>query len=562
MLQELSIKNFTIIDDLKISFSDGLTVLSGETGAGKSIIINAVNLLLGGRATSKLVRTDAESAELEALFAIPPNSPVYKSLEESDYSPADGLLIRRVISSRDRHRVYINGHLSTIQQLISLTENIASISGQHAHQYLLREEQHLLILDQFAGLLSLRNQVYGSFHELLPMIEKLHKLFRKRTGQAEHIELLEFQMKEITDAAISSGEDEALEKEMVRLKNAAALYETVHNCIEEIYTSRGSIIERLGVMEKSLEKAGRIDPELTARSEGMTVVNMQLEDIVEELRRYLQNIEADNGRLEAVEERLSLLSRLKRKYGKTLYGILDHHKAISEELLEEENLEEIISDTESAISRIHENLSGLASQLSEKRNHASINLAKKVEKELGSLKMARTRFGVLVKTNPVNRNHNRFLVTNGCTLTENGIDKVNFLIAPNIGEAMKPLVNIASGGELSRVILALKAILAKTDSVETIVFDEVDAGIGGGVAEVVGKKLLSLSRHHQTICITHLPQIAKFADHHYRISKSVSGGRTKTRIDPLCENERIDEIARMLGGEKITRATLDHAREM
>lgn len=562
MLRELSIKNFAIIDDLHICFSDGLTILSGETGAGKSIILNAVNLLLGSRATIQLIRTDAESAELEATFQIAFKSRVSEIMVQHGYNSSEELLIRRIISRNGRHRIYINGRLATIQLLNSITENLASISGQHEHQGLLKEEQQLLILDQFGGLVPLRKQVSKLFHEILPLITELKKLNAIKDRQSEHIELLEFQKKEIIQTSITPGEDSALEKERMRLKNGETLYQAVHDSIEALYNTQGAVVERLVEVRRNLDRVCQIDSELSSAAKGIADTTFQIEDIIEELRNYLKNIQIDETRLEDVEARLDILQKLKRKYGGSLDAVIAHLESIEHELSEVENISDKINATEAKLSELHSQLAKLALKLSEKRDHTAINLAKKLEMELTTLKMSQTQFQVFLRTISAGDKADPYLTIDGKAIDETGIDCASFLIAPNVGEDLKPLAGIASGGELSRVVLALKAILAETESVETVVFDEVDAGIGGGVAEVVGKKLSFLARHHQVICITHLPQIAKFGDHHFKISKHVEQGRTITNIDPLGDEERIKEIARMLGGVEITRATIDHAREM
>lgn len=562
MLQELSIRNFAIIDDLQISFSDGFTILSGETGAGKSIIINAVNLLLGSRATAKMIRSGSETAELEALFHITPKTRIAEIMGEHGFDAAEGLLIRRIISRQNRHRNYINGRLATVQVLNSITENIASISGQHAHQGLLNEDQQLNILDQFGDLVPFRREVYNYFHEIKPLIEQRRDLIHIRDRQTEHIKLLEFQKREIAEANVTSGEDEILEQERIRLKNAEALYTAVHDSIEELYSSDGAVTERLIEVKRHLEKASQIDPELSSGVEQMTEAAYLLEGIAEELRRYLKKIRIDENRLEEVETRIDILSRLKRKYGKTLEDVISNFESLDQELSEIENISEKIADVEKRISELHDKLVEAALKLSENRKAAAEVLSRKVEKELATLEMSQTQFQVSLQSIPADDTTDPHLAANGKAVDESGVDRSIFLIAPNVGEPLKPLSHIVSGGELSRVVLALKAILAESESVETIVFDEVDAGIGGRVAEVVGRKLSSLSRHHKIVCITHLPQIAKFGDHHYRISKGVSGGRTKTAIRRLNEPERIKELARMLGGVKITRATLDHAQEL
>lgn len=562
MLKELSIRNFAIIDDLQIGLSDGLTILSGETGAGKSIILNAVNLLLGSRASADLVRTGAKTAELEALFHISPHSSIAEIMSGLGYDPAEGLLIRRIIARSDSNRVYINGRLTTIQILNTITENLASISGQHAHQGLLNEDEQLSILDQFGGLLSQRQKIYDLYHQILPLIDKLEKLKNIRDRQAEHIELLQFQRKEISDAAIIAEEDTDLEQERLRLKNAEALYRIVHGSIEELYGAPGSVIERLLEVKKNLERAGQIDSQLSSGAGSLAESTYHIEDLIEELRSYLRLIQLDEQRLEAVEERLDELNKLKRKFGGSLEAVQSKLESIEQELLNVENISEKINAVKNSIAGLHDRCKVLALKLSRNRKKAAGALAKKIIEALASLKMVQTIFKVDLDTISWNQKTDRYLKIDDHTLTETGLDRVTFIIAPNPGEDLKPLATIASGGELSRVILALKAILAETDSVETVIFDEVDAGIGGGTAEVVGRKLAQLATHHQVICITHLPQIAKFGKHHFSISKQVIDGRTQTTIQPLSDADRHQEMARMLGGEDITSTTLEHAREL
>jgi DNA repair protein RecN (Recombination protein N) len=562
MLKELSIRNFAIIDDLQIQFESGLTVLSGETGAGKSIIIQAVNLLLGGRASAEMIRTGADSAEIEALFDPSRKSPAVRTARELGYDAAEGLLARRVISRAEGNRVYINGRLATLQVLSALTENLASISGQHAHQGLLKEDQHLLILDRFAGLLPLRETVSALYHDLLPQLKKIADLKARRARQAELTELLEFQQREIAAADIHPGEDRELEQERLRLKNAEMLYETVQRGIESLYNGSGSTLEQLTHVRRDLEKMARFDPVLLPQSEACAEISYRVEELVEALRTYLKALDIDAGRLEAVEERLDRINRLKRKYGGSLETVLEKLLQSTADLAAIETIEAEIAAGEDHLRELHSRLETQAAALSQKRCEAAKRFTAQVARELARLKMSGTEFGVDLALVPRNPDADPYLAAGASALSESGMDRAAFTIAPNVGEALKPLASIASGGELSRVVLALKSILAATESVGTIVFDEVDAGIGGAVAEVVGHQLAELSRHHQVICITHLPQIAKFGDHHFRISKRVAEGRTRTTITRLTPDGRTREIARMLGGEKITRVTLAHAREL
>ena len=562
MLQELSIRNFAIIDNLTIRFADGLTILSGETGAGKTILINAVNLLLGSRASAALIRTGSETAELEAFFQVPEGCETAERMSEYGVKAADGLIVRRVISRTDANRIYINGTLATQQMLSRITANLASISGQHAHQTLLKEEQQLLILDQYAGLMPLRREVFDAYHRIVPAIQRLDKLQQVHRQQAQQLELLSFQQQEISAANIDPDEDQQLEKERDRLKNAEFLYQAVFGGIESLYGSEGSVSEKLVEIKKALEKAAAIDGELKPKVASLEAMVFQCEDAVEDLRAYLSTLSLDENRLSQVEERLDTLNRLKRKYGGSLSAVAAFYEEVTTALSAVENVEQDISEVKDELANQQGRLSELAGQLSRERTAAAKRLAGDVVSQLADLRMGQTRFEIRLTKATADEKTSDYLRCNGSQVTDSGLDRVAFMIAPNVGEEPKPLAAIASGGELSRVVLAIKAILAESDSVGTVVFDEVDAGIGGGVAEIVGQKLDNLARHHQVICITHLPQIARFGNHHFTIAKSVADGRTRVSIALLDENRRVEEIARMLGGVELTRATLAHAREL
>ncbi|MFZ5564548.1 MAG: DNA repair protein RecN [Thermodesulfobacteriota bacterium] len=562
MLQELAIKNFAIIDDLRISFGKGLTILSGETGAGKSIIINAVNLLLGSRATARLIRTGETSAEVEAVFDVAKDSALARRLDAHGFDCDGQLIIRRVVADTNKNRIYINGGAATIQVLSDITASLASISGQHAHQQLLNEDLHLLVLDAFAGLAGPREEVSKAFASLVPLLRELDTLKARQADQARQKELLAFQKDEIEKANVTPGEDESLEREKKRLKNAQELYALIFGCIEGLYDAQGAVIEQLALVRTSLENAARIDDTLNSHRQMLADIEARTADATEGLRAYLNTIDTDGSALNQVEERLDLIVRLKKKYGPALADVLARLTQISVELTGLENLSGRIAEVESAVTEAHQKLARAATTLSAKRKKAAPAFCRAIEAELAGLKMEGTRFDVVFSTVAADEKTSPFLVADGCVITEAGIDRAAFSIAPNVGETAKPLAAIASGGELSRVVLAIKALLAGKESVETLVFDEVDAGIGGETAEVVGKKLVALSRFHQTLCITHLPQIAKFGDTHYRIEKHVKDGRTVTRMVRLSREDRIQELARMTGGKKITEKTVAHAREM
>ncbi len=562
MLRELLIKNFAIIDDLNIHFEDGLTILSGETGAGKSIIINAVNLLLGARASAKMIRDGYEAAELSAYFEVPNDSTAANIMAKNGYAPQDGLMVRRLIASNDRHRVYINDRMATMQMLAAITVNLASISGQHANQGLLKEETHLAILDRFGGLSPLVDQVGALYDQVVPLGQMLADLKDRKNNQQKEIELLRFQAAEIADADILPDEVESLEKERRRLKHAEFLQQSVFSVIQTLQAADGSVMEQLGEVRKDLIKAAELDDKLSRAVEGISDNLFGLEDVTGSLHTYLAGLETGSDRLDTVESRLDLIHRLMRKYGGSQEALFNKRDEIDAQLNAIANIDEEIKRVQKQLREQHAQLVDRSRRLSEKRQRVAKRFATSVEKELDGLKMAGTRFSVNLSRRPAGKLTSPWLCSDGDLLSATGMDQAVFMIAPNVGESLKPLSAIASGGELSRVVLAMKAILAGTDAVATIIFDEVDAGIGGAVAEVVGKKLSDLSSKHQLICITHLPQIACFGSNHYHIVKQVKKGRTTTFIRPMDQEERIVEIARMLGGETITPTALEHARAM
>ncbi len=562
MLRELAIRNFAIIEDLSVEFKEGLTVLTGETGAGKSIIINAVNLILGSRASSELIRTSEDVAELEALFKIPPESPAAEAAAELGFDLSEGLLLRRVIHRNGRHKAYINGRLATTQILAGINQHLASIAGQHAHQNLLRPEYQLFILDQFAGLGSLRGEVSGSYYEMLPLIRRLGALKSQVKEQREHKELLQFQSDEIQRAGIVPGEDVELEKERERLKHAERLYETIGLCVDRLYGAEEALVGDLTRLGRELQGLATIDNTLAPYAKRLEAASFDLEDTAHELQDYMQGLVFDSERLETVESRLDALQKLKRKYGGSLEAVLAHGDKVAQELIRVSSLPKEIAETETRLSLLYSQLTDASRDLSEKRKVAAEGLAARVKRELASLGMPKTRFEIKFEGVPMDKDGDPYLVLGDSGIEATGIDRVTFLIAPNVGEDLRPLAQIASGGELSRIVLALRAIVATKESVETLIFDEVDAGIGGGVAEMVGKKLASLARFHQVICITHLAQIAQFGESHYEIAKGVHKGRTRTTMTPLHGEARVKELARMLAGVEITDKAMAHAREM
>ncbi|WDP90092.1 MAG: DNA repair protein RecN [Desulfobacter sp.] len=562
MLSALAIKNFAIIEDLRIEFSSGLSVLTGETGAGKSIIIEAVNLLLGSRASADLVRTGRDSAELEACFDIAEDSHAARVLVEQGMDTEEGLIIRRVISSTGKSRVYINSRQSTLDLLRQVTLNLAGISSQHAHQGLLKEENHLDILDEFAGTWELRREVAGLFRKIVPLKKEIHRLrIRQETAEKEQA-LLRFQVEEIEAANILPGEDEELAQKREQLQNAGKIFETVNGAVHEIYDREGALLERITSLSDRFRQYSSGDSRLQEMGERLNGVSFELQDLISDLRSYTDTIDLDPESLEMVDQRLDLIARLKRKYGGSLDALFDQYREMAGELQENLGLGKKIKTLEKELEENETWIRQKARALSMRRQKEGIVLARLAQAELGALEMGRARFEVAFSTAETT-NPGDIATRENEKITAAGMDRVGFLLSPNPGEAAKPLAKIASGGELSRIVLALKAVLSKGQSLETLVFDEVDTGIGGATSDKVGLKLRELGNIHQVICITHLAQIARYGVRQYRIFKEVVDGRTATSIVPLAaEEDRVEEIARMIGGADITDATLAHAREL
>ncbi|MDA3787185.1 MAG: DNA repair protein RecN [Desulfobacula sp.] len=562
MLSELTIKNFAIIDDIRISFEEEFTVLTGETGAGKSIIIEAVNLLLGGRSSADLVRAGCDAAELEAFFDIDAQSRAAMILKEQGIDGSDGLIVRRIISSSGKNRVFINSRQSTLDLLKQVTFNLAGISSQHAHQGLLKEENHLDILDEFAGTTDLKNEVRNLYQTIIPLKRKIRELQKNLDTKRKEQDFLKFQINEISDAAILSKEDEDLEKKRETLLNASKIFETVNRSIHEIHDREDSLFERLSFLRNDMEKIGVADESLEKIAGQLSSIVFDLQDIASELRDFSSSIDLDPASLEMTDQRLDLVSKLKRKYGGSLDALFNEYEAMQLRLSQTTEIESRIKIFEKDVHGFLKEISQKAKQLSILRKAAGKNLSKLARNELDALEMGKAKFEVSFSIQITNDPED-IATADLEKIGPDGIDKLRFLLSPNPGEALKPLVKIVSGGELSRIVLALKAVLSKTKSLETLIFDEVDAGIGGATSEKIGLKLKQLSQKHQVICITHLAQIAKYAKNQFRISKKVINGRTFTIIVPLAEEDaRIEEIARMIGGANITDATLTHAREL
>ena len=560
MLVQLTISNFAIISQLETHFKSGLNILSGETGAGKSIIINAVNLILGGRASADLIRSGSDEARVEALFNIPENHAVNRLLSDLGFPVDRDLLIKRTISREGRNRIMINGSMATLQTLSRIGLMLISISGQHEHQLLLRPENHLYLLDDFGGLTDEREDLEASFGTYQSLKEKFNELERKIKESEEKQALRRFQMEEIEKADLKPGEERLLEEEKNRLRHAQELMHIVSDSYQTLYEKEDAVLSNIALCIKRIEKGIEMDSRLGAIRDAIASVHVELEDAALDLRNLQKSIVIDPRRLEDVDERLQFINRLKRKYGESVEEILVFRDNISKmvENLDQmrHNLEKIDHET----GEMEKEVVSKATLLSVKRRDTAKDLENAMKQELQMLEMGGTQFEVKFHSMDAGRGNDARHIMD--EIKPDGFDRVEFMISPNVGEDLRPLSRIASGGELSRIMLAMKTILARTASVETIIFDEVDAGISGATAEVVGEKLQSLAGYHQTLCITHLPQIASKGNTHFLVKKEVIAGRTQTVISKMDSEERVKEIARLLGGRIISQKAVAHAREM
>ncbi len=560
MLKELNIKNIAVIDQLRVEFAPGLNVLTGETGAGKSIIVDSLNLALGERASADLIRTGCQEATVEAAFELNGRSTkeITALLSEQgiEVNTGEDLIIRRMLSSSGKNKIYINGSLANLATLAALGANLADIHGQHEHQSLLSLDRQMEMLDSFGGLGEFLEAVGGFYRRLLEVRKKLAELQIGERDRAQREEMLRFQKNEIEAAALRPGEDEDLSSEQKVLSNSEKLAAVSAMVDETLYSSDESVLANLKKAINGLKDITEIDSKLKGAVELCESGRAQIEEAAREIASYRERVEFDPQRLEQIGDRLDLIQKFKKKYGSTIGEIIEFGAKASSELDRMERSTEEIEQLKSEIQAIKFGLTDKATELTKKRMEAAKDLEKKIVAELAHLGMKKTAFTVKIVQEAGGD------TLDGHKIGPRGADRVEFLIAPNPGEEPKPLAKIASGGELSRVMLALKTILVAGDSIPTLVFDEVDAGIGGAVAEEVGKRLKHVAVKHQVFCITHLPQIASMADRHYGVAKSVREDRTHTEVRLLNEKERVDEIARMLGGRTITEATIKHAEEM
>ncbi len=560
MLSDLHIHNFAIIDNLSLSLKNGLNTLSGETGAGKSIIINAINLILGSRSTSDQIRTGSSQASVEAHFVFPDNPELTLLLQEWNIEFSRDLKIKRIILRAGRNKVLINDSPATLQMLGRLAPHMVSVSSQHAHQHLLKPDHTLHLLDEFSGLEKDRNRFSHEYERYQMLKDSIRKSENQIADHRERRELGGFQLQEIERVQPMPGEDELLNEEKVRLQHAEDLLEIARNGYESLYEHNDAILSALSRCGKSVAKGAQLDKRLLPMAEALSEIEINIEDVSFALRDFQETVQIDPKRLAAVADRLEALNSLKRKYGGTIKSVLGFRKKLTSRLDDLTEKKEALEKLIEKRNAMEMDLIDRARDLSRKRQKGAQGFKTAMERELRQLHMEDTRFEATFEENsPATGDSEGALVE---ALGPHGFDQVVFMLSTNPGEAMKPMSSIVSGGELSRIMLAIKTILAKSAFVETIVFDEVDAGISGATAEVVGEKLFSLAAFHQILCITHLPQIACQGENHFLVKKEVTGGRTRARVTKLAPEARVEEIARLLGGRNTTSHAVAHAEAM
>lgn len=564
MLKTLLIRNVALIEDIEVEFESGFNIITGETGAGKSILIGALGLVLGERATQDTIRHGAEKALVEGRFSSGDGKALRNLFANLNLDWGAEIIVRRELTAKGQSRCFVNDTPVSLAQLKQVGEFLVDLHGQHEHQSLLRKDTHLTLLDDFAGTSGILAEYQIAYETLLSIFAQVEHLRSKEKELKEKKDFFEFQMREIDAVNPQTGEEEALEAEIRILENAERLFQTTSTLYSSLYDNETSVYGSLVVARNQLERAAEIDPVFKeALKECVSAV-----EIVNELSKFLQNystkIEFNNERLEEIRERLGKISLLKKKYGGSLQSLLDHRASIGREYLLAENYEQEIGRLEERIEEVRRQCSSAARRLSEKRGEYGSRICSMIEDELKTLGMPNAKMEVRINTRPADGNGRVFVRMGNKAFAANpyGIDDVEFFISPNVGEDVKPLVRIASGGEVSRIMLALKTVLARSERLPLLIFDEIDVGVSGRVALAVGTSLKNLSQFHQVIAITHLPQIAGLADVHYVVEKLEGKKRTYTTLRKLPLEERVKEVAKLMSGAEVTEAGLDGAREL
>jgi len=554
VLQELSITNFAIIEQLDIAFENGMTVLTGETGAGKSIIIDAVGLLAGGRGSQEFIRTGADKAVLQGMFILPADGVTAHMLDEAGIDHADNtVILQREIAKSGRNTCRINGMLVNTTTLKRIGETIVDIHGQNEHQELMQPEKHLGLLDEFAAhkiqkLKTTYTQQYEAYQQLS---QELRQKNANEKEWAQRLDMLNFQVEEISTAQVKVGEEADLTAERDRLDN----YQMINQALQQSYNlltaeeETPGAVDVVGEAMNALEPIANLDSAFNDITVNVKNAFYALQDASGQISNQLDLQEFDEGRLDEIEQRLDVLSQLKRKYGDSEQQILDYYQKIAAELAKMTDSEENSEGLSQSVAEQKAALLTTGQALSDKRRTCAKSLQRQIHQELKDLYMDKAIFEV------------RFKPTKG-QIYRSGLDSVEFYIQTNPGERMRPLAKIASGGELSRMMLALKTIFSESQGITSIIFDEVDTGVSGRVAQAIAEKISGIAKFSQVLCITHLPQVAAMADHHYFIAKKITGQRTKTSVSKLAQSDRVQELARMLAGTKVTQLSLEHAEEL
>ncbi|HKY41615.1 MAG TPA: DNA repair protein RecN [Pyrinomonadaceae bacterium] len=549
MLQFLNISNIALIDDMQVEFESGLNLLTGETGSGKSIIVDALGVLIGGRFTSELLKSGTERGSIEGLFSVTPNAELEALLENAGLEPTNELIIRREISSTGRNKIFINNQLATHSLLRDLRPFLVDIHGQGDQQTLFNPETHLELLDAFAGNGTLRDEVAEAYQKWTSLRRELDSLRHDEAEKFQLVDTLKFQIAELERAQLSSGEDDRLDEERRRLANVEKLTTLCQSSYSSIYEDDDAALTRVRQSLKAVEELAGYESSFKDYIEGLESARAVLEDLSFSLRDFADRLEFSPSRLAEIEDRLAELSRLKRKYGGSIAAALDHLARAEDRLRQIETSDEREKELTAEIAAARERYLDRAGKLHKERVRAAKQFEKAVEKGIEEVALDQARFQVQVSDKVESAG-------------QKGIDHTEFYFSANVGEEVKPLARVASGGEASRLMLVLKTVANGSQFPRTIVFDEIDTGIGGRVSEAVGLKLKKLSQTNQVLCVTHQPQIARFADSHLVVQKEALKNRTQVSIGKLDRAGRIEELARMLTGAEITDSARRHAKEL
>ena len=565
MLTELHIQNFAIIDKLDLRFGPGLIILTGETGAGKSIILDAVVMLIGGKADATFVRSDSDAAFVEGVFQLkgPEREAVHSILQREELmDDPNYVVLMREVRKEGRSVARVNGRTVNVSLLKELGANLVDIHGQAEHLSLLDARAHLGLLDRYAEVAQPLSDYRQTYHALLNLRRELNDLRKAQADAERRVEMLTYQAEEIEAARLKSGEDEDLRKERDKLANAESLAQNAQEAIavlEEGSPETPAATDLVGQAAQALAALAKLDPSQNELASQADLLLDTISDVIHNLRNYLEEIEFNPKRLDEVEERLDLIHSLVRKYGGSIPAVIAYGTEARKQLETITGAAERISELEMQEAKFLDKLAKQGHLLTDKRKSAAVAMGKGIETELNDLRMSAAKFNVDFQTKP---DPNGAPIHNGTRIAfdQNGFDRIEFLIAPNPGEGLKPLVKIASGGETSRLMLGLKNVLARADEIPSLIFDEIDQGIGGRVGMTVGQKLWNLSRTHQVFCVTHLPQLAAFGDEHYQVQKLIQGNRTLTRVERLDGEPRLLELSQMLG--EVGEGTLRSAHEL